>query len=601
MTRLPVLKFLIEIGLFSFVLNLLMLVIPLYLLQVYDRVLPSASTETLLYSTVIAIAALLLLAFLEAVRAIYANRAAARLDVAFSRDAVLMSIHSKRAELGDVQALRDLSNVRRFLGGRGIFALFDLPFAPLFIGLLWLVHPALFWITAGGAVVLAALAVANQRATAAAYREGGDQGMLAMMTAQSFVRNGEMLRSMGMVENAIQAWSAHHIPTLNSADRAAWINGVFAGVSRFVRFSLQIAVLGMGAWYVLAGEMTAGMIFASSIISGRGLQPIDQVIGGWPQLVEARNAWKRFQTTIAGQKAPRTYTTLPAPEGHLDVENLVYLAQLASGENVPILKQFSFRAPAGSVIGIIGPSGAGKSTLARLLVGAIQPASGTIRLDGSDIANWDPDLLGNHIGYLPQDVELLPGTVAQNIARFSSDYSDDDVIEASKRAQVHQLIQSLPKGYDTQIGPQGLTLSGGQRQRVGLARAFYGTPALLVLDEPNANLDGDGELALEKAIEEATALGATVVVITQRRSLAKKVDLLMVLRGGTIEDYGRRDEVLQRQEAKFRQMAADNAAKPSNVIKVSPSPGGQKIQYSMSGYPAAKPAPDDSGQNGDGK
>ncbi|MCI5077135.1 type I secretion system permease/ATPase [Oricola sp.] len=546
----------VEIGIFSFFVNALMLVMPIYMLQVYDRILPSSSIETLFFLSILAAAALLLLAVLETVRAIYANRIAARLDVAQSADAMMAAMESPRAPLGDVQTLRDLSAVRSFIDSRSAFALFDLPFAPFFIGLLWLIHPVLFWLAAAGSVILACAAVANQLASSAAVRRSSEHNIAAMMTAQSFVRNAETLRAMGMTGNAIAAWGNQHAPALTASDDVARINAFFTGLSRFLRLGLQVAMLGFGAWLVLHDEMTAGMIFAASIISGRGLQPIDQVIGGWRQFVEVRAAWVRFSRAMAERASEKPRTELPAPAGRVDVEDLVYLAPSANKEARPIIKRISFRVPAGAVVGMVGPSGAGKSTLARLLVGAIRPRSGHVRIDGADLRNWDPDHLGRHLGYLPQDVELLPGTIGQNIARFTPDHTDADIVTAAQRAHVHDLIQSMPEGYDTVIGPQGMVLSGGQRQRVGLARAFFGEPSLLVLDEPNANLDTDGDRALELALEEARRSKTTVVIVTQRRSIIEKVDALMLVRDGEIEDYGTRDEVMARQKKKALEEAA---------------------------------------------
>ena len=314
---------------------------------------------------------------------------------------------------------------------------------------------------------------------------------------------------------------------------------------------LQVAVLGVGAWLVLDGQMTASMIFAASLIAGRGLQPMDQVIGGWRQFVDVRAAWRRFAAATGQLPPEREYTDMPAPAGQLACEDIVYFPPLAQKGTDPVLKRISFRIPAGSIVALIGPSGAGKSTLARLLVGAIHPNAGTVRIDGTDIRNWEPSRLGRHIGYLPQDVDIPPASIAKNIARFDPDADAADIIKAAESACVHPLIQSMPHGYDTLIGPGGLTLSGGQRQRIGLARAFYGEPKLIVLDEPNSNLDRDGEVALETAIDNARASGATVVIIAQRMAILGKVDSILMLRDGQIEDFGPRDTVLARQREKF--------------------------------------------------
>lgn len=539
-----------EIGIFSLFVNALMLVIPLYMLQVYDRILPSSSRDTLVFLSLMAGGALLMLAALEIVRSIYGSRVAARFDVEQSRNAMLAAMASPRASLGDIQAVRDVATIRGFIGSRSAFALFDLPFAPMFILLLVFIHPALFWITVGGALLLTLLAVLNQVITVRSARDADQNSISAMMTAQSFVRNAEILRSMGMIGNAIGTFGHQHVRSLNAGARVARTNAMIAGISRFFRLSLQIAILGVGALLVLQQGMTPGMIFAASIISGRGLQPIDQVIGGWRHFVDVHAAWKRLRTATAAVEAQDVDSTeLPAPKASLSLQNIAYSVPQSDGRQKSILKNIDLEIAAGTVVGIIGPSGAGKSTLARIVSGAIPPTEGVVRIDGADVAHWSSESLGRFVGYLPQDVELLPGTIAQNIARFNPAADDAAIIAAAKRAQVHDLIQTFPDGYDTVIGPQGLTLSGGQRQRVGLARAFFGDVRLVVLDEPNANLDTNGEMALGRAIDEARAGGVTILIVTQRKAIAGKVDYLMVVRDGVIDDYGPRDAVLKRQQS----------------------------------------------------
>jgi PrtD family type I secretion system ABC transporter len=554
---------LLQIGIFSFFVNVLLLTMPLYMLQIYDRVLPSSSADTLIYLSVFAGGALLLLGALETVRSIIAARLAARFDVANSQRAFEATLSSPKSHIGDIQPMRDLSAMRSFISSRAMFSLFDLPFAPLFILLLWFLHPLLFWMTAIGAVLLLFVAVLNQWVTARGAKAAAEHNLAEMATAQSFVRNAEALRAMGMTENAVTEWARHHVPALDKSDRVAGMNAFFTGLSKFVRMALQISVLGIGAGLVLTGNMTAGMIFAASIIAGRGLQPLDQIIGGWRQFVEVNAARKRFVAATKSVQSDRQYTDLPAPKGQLTIEHLVYFAPNADRHNDPVLKRISFGVPAGGVVGIVGPSGAGKSTLARLIVGAIQPTSGSVRIDGADIKNWNPEILGRYIGYLPQEVDILPGTISQNIARFDEAANDADIVAAANRAQAHELIQSLPQGYDTLIGPSGVSLSGGQRQRIGLARAFYGEPVMLVLDEPNSNLDNEGEIALEKAISTAREKGTTILVITQRKAVARAVESLLVLRGGAIEDYGPRDEVIAQQQEKYAPGAqTSRAAKP---------------------------------------
>ncbi|WP_421852715.1 type I secretion system permease/ATPase [Oricola sp.] len=564
----------LQIGVFSLCVNVLLLTTPLFLLQVYDRVLPSSSADTLVYLSAFAVGALLLLGILEMVRMVVAGRVAAGFDVENSQRAMQAAMLSQRAGLGDIQPMRDLASVRAFIGSRSVFALFDLPFAPLFIALLWVVHPYLFWLTAAGAVAMTVIAILNQMMTAGGNRAASNLFLTESVVAQSFVRSSETLRSMGMIDNALGEWARSHVPALTATDAIARTNAIFTGISRFLRMGLQIAVLGVGAWLVLDGQMTASMIFAASLISGRGLQPMDQVIGGWRQFVEVRAAWKRFSDATGQLPRDRGYTDMPEPIGDIACEDIVYFPPQSRRGADPVIKRISFEIPAGSVVALIGSSGAGKSTLARLLVGAVDPSGGVVRIDGTDIRNWDPVRLGRHIGYLPQDVDIPPASIAKNIARFDPSASASDIIDAAERACVHSLIQTMPHGYDTLIGPGGMTLSGGQRQRIGLARAFYGTPRLIVLDEPNSNLDGEGEAALEAAIDNARATGATVVIITQRMSIIGKVDSILLLREGMIEDFGPRDAVLARHRVSADPAAGRGPADKSAIKLVRSNAGG---------------------------
>ena len=572
----PDVKFLyravIELSIFSAVVNVLLLVMPLYLLQVYDRVLPSSSTTTLGYLSIIAAVALAVLAVLEIVRAQYGNRVAARLDTQFGSSVFQAAMNSPRAALGDVQPLRDLATIRAFIASRTLFFLFDLPFTPLFIALLYLVHPVLFWLTLGGAVLLVLVALANQIATARATKNANEALVGAMNSAQSFARNFETVRALGMSGSTMSVWGQKFAEALRASERVSSSNAIWGGLSRSLRIALQLATLGFGALLVLEGEMTAGMIFASTIISGRALQPLDQMIGGWRQIIEARAAWQRVRAANSQVEAKAVDTvTLPAPEGALSVEQLIYFPPGADAGAQPLIKRISFKVNAGEAVAIIGPSQAGKSTLARLIVGAIRPRSGAVRVDGSDIQNFEADELGRHIGYLPQEVELFPGTIAQNIARFDAEARDDDIVRAAMRAHAHQLVIGQAKSYATEIGPMGVRLSGGERQRIGLARAFYGDPKLLVLDEPNANLDSEGEQALEKAMLEAKANKVTVLIITHKPSIAAKCDRVMMLRDGQIELYGPSADVLQRLAQGAQQQQRPQPGQPAAGAPAQPA------------------------------
>lgn len=546
-------RVLLELGIFSAVVNMLLLVMPLYMLQVYDRVIPSASQETLFYITVIAVCAVFVLGVLEAVRALYANRLAARMDVICGPRLFTAALLGQRAAFGDVQSLRDLATIRNFIGSRAVFFLFDLPFGPFFIALLYLIHPLLFVITLAGGVVMLGLAFANQRTTRPNAKEAAESLASAMNAAQTFARNAETVRTLGMMEAAGLHWGTTFARSLTASDRLTRINAFYSSISRGIRLLIQIAMYGVGAYLTLKHEMTAGMIFAASMVSARALQPLDQIVGSWKQILDASAAWKRISSFMdAEQRKSESRTELPTPSGGVSMENIVYFVPDGREGAPPLIKRVSFSVDAGETLAIIGPSQAGKSTLARLLVGAVEPRSGTVRLGGADIRHWDREKLGPHIGYLSQEVEFFPGSIAQNIARFDPAAESREIIAAGERACAHKMILTQRDGYDTIVGPLGVRLSGGEKQRIGLARAFYGDPRLLVLDEPNANLDNEGETALEQAVLDAKERGVTVIVITHRLSIAAKCDRMLVLRDGAVEQCGPASEI-------FRRLAASPA------------------------------------------
>ena len=554
--------------------NLLLLISPLYMLQVYDRVLPAASFDTLLYLSLLAVAGLTVLGALEIIRSLYSNRVAARIDKQFGAIAFMGAMNGSKAGFGDVQPLRDLAAIRNFVSSRLLSFLFDLPFGPLFVCLLYLVHPMLFLVTLAGGLVMVAIAVLNQIATSRLDKSASDALGTAMNSAQSFAKHAETVRALGMSGHAIEHWGSHFASSLGAADQVARINAYFGGASRTVRMMLQSVTLGVGAYLVMANEMTAGMIFASSIISGRALQPLDQIIGSWRQIVEAGRAWKRLSALVAdAQTTPPSDLTVSHPRESLSAEAVIYVAPHADPGSSPLIRRVSFSISPGETVAMIGPSQAGKSTLARLVVGAISPRSGVIRFNGTDLRNWDADKLGKLIGYMPQEVELFPGTIAQNIARFDPHASDDAILEAARFAHVHDLIASQSAGYQTVIAPNGIRLSGGERQRIGLARAFYGRPRLLVLDEPNASLDAEGDAALDRSIADAKARGSSVILITHRPSLAQTCDRIMMLRDGQIEFFGPAFEVLRR----LARPVMTAAAGPSNL----PQPAQAEAEAAM--------------------
>ncbi|MBZ9740680.1 type I secretion system permease/ATPase [Mesorhizobium sp. CO1-1-4] len=539
-------KSIFDIGLFSVIINVLLLVMPLFMIQVYDRVLPAANVDTLVYLSIMAVLALAFLGLFEIIRSIYSQRVAASVDRQRASEAFIASIQGQRADSGDIQPLRDLAIVRAFVGSRGLATLFDVPFVPLFIVLLAFINPALSLLTIGGAVIMIVLVMLTQFTNRKNSAKASEQSAKANLAAQAFARNAETVRAMGMNRNATEAWGRAFGNALDIQDRSAAIGATFAGISRVTRMLLQLAILGLGAWLVLQGKMTAGMIFASSIISGRALQPLDQLIGGWRQTIDARRAWHRLKKALPDETtndSPKLL--LPMPIGRLTVRDLVYVPPGSPPGTEPIIKRLNFEIREGEAIAVIGPSRAGKSTLARLLVGAVRPSSGVVQIDGADLRTWDQDQLGRHVGYLAQDVQLLPGTIAENLSRFDLALPDDAIVEAAKRAQAHELILSQREGYQTQIGASNGVLSGGERQRIGLARAFYGEPKILVLDEPNANLDQDGELALGRALSDARKAGTTAIVITHRMSLAASCDRVLMLRNGAIEAFGPSADVLK--------------------------------------------------------
>ncbi|WP_202361772.1 type I secretion system permease/ATPase [Mesorhizobium sp. 131-3-5] len=559
--RVVVSRSLVELGIFSTLMNALLLVLPLYMLQVYDRVLPASNLDTLVYLSLIALSSLVLFGILEIVRGMYASRLAAKLDVSLGSTCFLAAMSGPRAGLGDVQALRDLTLLRSFVASRALFFLFDLPFGPIFVGLLYFIHPLLFLVTVVGAVLMAVIALLNQAASSRPTKEASESLNASMNSAQTFARNFETVRALGMVSHTVEFWGSRFSSSVKASDRVARVNAFYGGVSRTARSILQIAILGVGAVLVLRSEMTAGMIFASSMISARALQPLDQIIGSWRQITDAKLAWKRLGTIHSNSRG-KEIVALPTPLGALSADQVVYYPPGLPDGSPPLIKRMSFQVAAGESVAIVGPSQAGKSTLARLIVGAIEPRSGAIRIDGGDIRNWDPERLGRHVGYLPQDVELFPGTIGQNISRFEPAAPDEKLVEAAQLAQAHELILGYREGYSTVIGPTGVRLSGGELQRIGLARAFYGDPRVVILDEPNANLDADGEAALERAILQARSRKRTVLVITHRPSLASKCDRMLVIRDGQIELYGSTKDVLAQLAERMNQQAHTAAAQP---------------------------------------
>jgi ATP-binding cassette subfamily C protein/ATP-binding cassette subfamily C protein EexD len=530
-------------GLFSGVVNVLQLTVSLYMMQVFDRVLSTRSLDTLYYLTAIAVFALLVMAALDGLRGQVMQRIAGWIEGKTAPEAFIRAIESQlRNRPYRMEALRDLAVCRGWLGSPAALTVFDVPWVPVFLAVIFLLHPALGAIATGGAVLLFLLTLANEWATGALVRQASTGAMASQRRAESMVRNAEVIDSMGMGPAVLQRWreglSASLPPQERAADRAAFL----LSMTRFFRLAIQVAVLGYGAFLVLEQQLTAGACIAASIIMGRALAPVEQMIGGWKQLVQARQSYRRLLGFLALPRLRPPGMALPAPTGRLAVERVTFGFP---GQPVAIIKGVSFALSAGESLAVIGPSAAGKTTLIRLLIGTLQPTAGTVRLDGADVFTWMREDFGRYVGYLPQDVELFDGTVLRNIARMT-DAEPERVFEAARLAGCHEMILRLPQGYDTEIGDGGQHLSGGQRQLIGLARAMFGSPKFVVLDEPNSNLDGDAEQALIRGLEELKRRGTTVVLVSHRPTLVQGVDKVLLLRDGAVEAFGPRAEVLKR-------------------------------------------------------
>ena len=530
-------------GVFSFFINALMLVPSLYMMQVYDRVLNSRNEMTLLMLSLITLGLYALLGGLEWVRSQLLVRASLQLDNQLNERVFGATFEASLRGAGGnpAQALADLNNLRQFLTGSGLFAFFDAPWAPIFLVVITLLHPWLGLFSLCGGLVLLALTWLTEKITQKPLAEASAAGLQASNFAGNNLKNAEVIEAMGMLPAVRARWYVRHRASLALQQLASNRAGAIGAATRVVRLTQQSLILGLGALLVISGKLSPSAMIAANILMGRVLSPIEQAISMWKNFVAARSAYERLQKLLQAIPAKEKGMALPAPQGNMALENLV-----ATAPNSPtvILKGINARITAGEVVGVIGPSASGKSTLARLLVGVWPAASGKVRLDGADIFSWNKAELGPYIGYLPQDVELFAGSVAQNICRFDPEASSDSIIAAAKEAGVHEMIIKMRDGYDTQIGEQGAALSAGQAQRVALARALYGNPFLIVLDEPNSNLDTEGDEALTRAVRAARERGAIVVVVAHRPIGIEAVDQLLVLKDGRMQAFGPKETVL---------------------------------------------------------
>ncbi len=576
----------ISVGVFSFFVNALMLVPTFYMIQISGRVVPSSSSSTLIMLTLILTVLMITMGALEWVRSRMMVRISNRLDVLLSRDVYRASFKRALNSGGmdaTAQSLNDLTALRQFLTSTGLFAFFDAPWFPIYTAVMFMFHPWFGWMTVGCGVVLVVLAFMNHRFTTQALADANLQSVKSNVATTKNLRNAEVIESMGMLETLMNRWAVRQRRILLLQSNASDKGGAVTSISKTFRMWTQSIMLAMGAYLVIIHEINPGLLMAGSILLGRALAPIDQMIGSWKGFVGAKVQYGRLNEVLDKLNAEPERMALPAPQGHIQVENLVVAPP---GAKAPVIRNISFVAPAGAIVGIVGPSAAGKSTLVRALMGIWPPQHGVVRLDGADISTWDKHELGPYVGYLPQDIELFEGTISDNIARFEK-VDAEKVVLAAQTAGVHEMILMLPDGYDTIIGSDGVNLSGGQRQRVGLARALYGTPKLIVLDEPNSNLDEVGERALGMALQKVKENGSTVFIVSHRPNILSRLDHILVMSAGTISMYGPRDKVIAELAAQ-QNKAQPRVAQPAPGAPAAP---GAAVAPTPPAAPAAPTAP----------
>ena len=547
---------------FSVFVNLLMLTGPLYMLQVYDRVLGSRSEPTLWALSALMAVLYLAMGVLDYSRGRIMARIGARMQERLDRRVFAAAMKRIGQTPGDplaVAAQRDLEAVQRLWASPVLIALFDIPWAPMFLAAIFVFHPILGWMSVAGGVILVVITIMNQIMTKAPLQKANAATMRGEQLSDGIKQEAEVVQALGMTGAAFDRWQVARRFALEQSISASDLGGVFGTVSKIFRQFLQSAMLGAGAYLVLNNEMGSGAMITGSILLGRALQPIEMVIGQWALVTRAQEGRLRLSELLSKVPPEPPHTELPRPRAILEAQNLTVVPP---GESQAVLRMINFRMEPGQALGIIGPSGAGKSTLARALIGAWKPAGGKVRLDGAALDQYDPDRLGSYIGYLPQRITLFDGTIAENIARLQSNPDGAAVVDAARKAAAHDMITKLPDGYDTRVQALGGRLSGGQIQRIGLARALYGDPVLLVLDEPNSNLDNEGSMALNQAIRVMKESGRAVLIMAHRPAAIQECDLLLVLEDGTRRAFGPRDQVL-------KEMVKNHAE-----IAKSPTPGG---------------------------
>ena len=541
-------RHLVYAGVFSAIINLLYIAPTLYMLQVYDRVVPTRGVTTLGFLTFLLLVTIGTLAALETMRTRILVRASARLERAVVRP-ILSATLSRQLGARAPQAMRDFDSFRQTVTGPGILALFDAPWTLVYVALCFLLHPLIGTMAVVGSGALIGLTVMTERIVRPRLEAANKAASWFYASQSQSAAANDMIRAMGMQEAVVLRHERERQSVTGLQAEASFTAGRFVGMTKFIRLALQSLALGAAAWLAVGQQISAGAIFAASLLIARAMSPIEQALGSWRQLAEAHNAYGSLQSLLAQCTNETPRTQLPAPVGRLAVEGITVFGP---SKELPILHGVSFNLNPGQVLGLVGPSGGGKTTLVRTLVGALVPGQGQVRLDGADIADWDPDRLGRHMGYMPQDVALMQGTVKQNICRFRDLLGEDPAVidakavAAAQSAGAHEMILKLPMGYDTVLDWGGRGLSLGQAQRVALARAIYDEPQLVALDEPNAHLDGEGEAMLLRALQEMKARGAAVVLVAHRSSMLEVMDELLVLSGGRVAHHGPRDEILRK-------------------------------------------------------
>lgn len=555
---------------FSALINILYLAPTLYMMQVYDRVVPTAGVITLVWITAVLAVAIATLTALEATRSRILMRASLRLNRLLSGDILdrLMSrAKGKQGETSSTQAMREFDTIRQTVGGQAASATFDVPWTPLYLIVSFAIHPALGWLIIGAGIILVTLAVVNERHTSSKSAKAHQASAASYAATQATVAEAEAIRALGMRRPLVAKQIVQRAEGLEAQNQIQILGVRYNTLVKFIRMFMQSLALGVGAFLAVSGEISVGSIIAASVLLSRALQPVEQLVGSWPTIMQARNALntlrRLFDTT---ESALGERTALPKPKGDLELDRIIVKSQTAGSL---ILRNVSVAIKPGEILGVIGPSGSGKSTLARIASGAVAPDAGEVRVDGANMADWDPELLAQHIGYLPQNIALLPGTVGENIARFRGAVTrnkadlDRMIVAAAQMAGAHDMILQLPNGYDTVIKSNGFELSAGQAQRVALARALFADPQVFILDEPNSALDQDGEEALDRAIKALILRGAAVMIVAHRTAVLNNADKLLVMQDGAVASYGPRGEVVE----ELRKRAAARA----NVVPITQS------------------------------